>query len=133
MSLSSLPNKKHFKRFRRHLISGVFWTVAVVSLIYPFVSEKGGFTTSDDVNEIAVSEIAVFPNPTSDFINISLSKMPLQPLEMVIFDAKGSKVKKVVLTEQKTVIDLKKLESGNYFYEIGNEGAIIHSGKILKE
>ncbi len=87
----------------------------------------------DDVNEIAVSEIAVFPNPTSDFINISLSKMPLQPLEMVIFDAKGSKVKKVVLTEQKTVIDLKKLESGNYFYEIGNEGAIIHSGKILKE
>jgi Bax protein len=53
MSLSSLPNKKHFKRFRRHLISGVFWTVAVVSLIYPFVSEKGRFTTSDDVNEIA--------------------------------------------------------------------------------
>jgi Bax protein len=53
MSLSSLRNNKRFKLLKKCFAVSLFWTVATVSFIYPFVSEKGAFTLDDDVGDIA--------------------------------------------------------------------------------
>lgn len=87
----------------------------------------------DNINEITVSEIAVFPNPTTDFININLGKTPLQPLEMMIFDVKGQVLQTVVLLEKNTNIDLKTWTAGSYFYEIKHEAVLYKQGKFLKK
>jgi Domain of unknown function (DUF4465)/Secretion system C-terminal sorting domain len=60
----------------------------------------------------------VYPNPTSNFINIQLSNNIEQPLEAKILDISGKTIYAKSLTQIETDLNVNFLQSGIYFLEL---------------
>ncbi len=85
------------------------------------------------VNTIPEKEIfTVFPNPTSDILNINNSGANNFIYSFTLNNALGVEIYTVpkLLNYQK--IDLKSLPAGVYFYTIYNDDKIIQSGSVIK-
>jgi len=82
------------------------------------------FLTGIDTHINTVNEIAIYPNPFSDFIRIEYN----QGIHNIkLLSATGALLKIINLKEKTTSIDTKNLRSGMYFIEI-----ITNSNQILK-
>lgn len=91
------------------------------------------FIPDTDEKKVAVS---VFPNPSSNVLNVKINVENLKKNDMSIklFDLFGNEVtESVILNENTTKIDISSLKSGLYFYKIDIEGVIFNLGKILVE
>lgn len=62
-------------------------------------------------------ELKVYPNPMQDILTIEIA---LCNEELILFDAQGTMLIKQALAEGKTTIDVKVLNSGVYFIQIGS-------------
>lgn len=83
------------------------------------------------INELnsETSELEIFPNPASDFINVNLSSSKIQTLK--IYDIHGALIKeKHTDLEQTNIVDL---ESGIYFLVVEDEQSDTFSSKLFKE
>ena len=79
------------------------------------------------VNDLASSDIGIFPNPTSDFLEIS-TKFD-NDLTIALFDLTGRKLVQQTRTNH---LDLSHLENGIYIIHILKNGDLILSDKVLK-
>lgn len=76
---------------------------------------------------LKASEIKVFPNPTTELINIDLSAVELTgEVQLSVFDLSG----KMVLSQRKPVngiiqLNVNQLQAGNYLLQILNEKIIV--------
>lgn len=79
------------------------------------------------------SLIKIFPNPTSDFININLSKAKdVSKLQFKLFTLDGKEVLKSNLIDESTNLDVTHLSNGIYIYTITDENLkLISSEKII--
>ena len=76
--------------------------------------------------------IEVFPNPTSNKLQIRLSGISGKTL-IELFDMTGKQVSTTRIAANNAVIDLSKLAKGLYLIRITNQEAIIHQSKIIKQ
>ncbi len=76
----------------------------------------------------------LFPNPVSDQLIIYLNDEDLQERNYMLncYDQNGRLVLTREISGRKSDIDLDNLTSGMYFYQIGDERKVIHSGKLVK-
>lgn len=81
------------------------------------------------VEAILAEEFNVYPNPTSDFLNIS-SEMNLNNFPIEIIDLKGSVVLSTMIKDNR--IDLGNITTGTYFARI-NANGIFHQVTFVKE
>lgn len=79
-----------------------------------FVSKLKEISTSNQETELKDLNIEIYPNPSGDFINISIEQ---DIFFIKIYDLHG---RLVSLTENEKTIDISGLISGNYFLKIGN-------------
>ena len=87
--------------------------------------EAAGSTPVIDINSIPL-DVNVFPNPTSDYINISYDNTEGLILGFSICDAQGKKIKHLNnLSGNKSNINLNNLPNGLY-------GVILHSDYGMK-
>lgn len=77
---------------------------------------------------------AVYPNPTSDYLNIRLDDIDNQGCMIEINNMKGGK-----LFEQRfekggfvLTVDISKFEAGTYIYEVVSKGRRVNYGKFIK-
>ena len=69
------------------------------------------------------SDISVYPNPTADFVNISLGKVTKQPVIIKIFNMKGQEIYASKTTGQEKIsIDLVNAKPGAYVTHIDING-----------
>ncbi len=81
---------------------------------------KSATTSVIDINTIQI-DIQVFPNPTSDILNLSYDNKKGTILGFSICDANGRSVKsRKIATENRTSVNLNNLPNGIY-------GVILHS------
>ncbi len=73
-----------------------------------------------------VKEQRLYPNPTHNSVTINKTDAKTEQLQVI--NAVGSLVKRVRITEEKTVIDLSDLAPGIYIFILGNE-----KYKVVKE
>ena len=87
-------------------------------------------TNVTGIQEMANSKIIIFPNPTSDYVNINI---PEQLLGHVyhIYDNNGKKVKEGILVEKEQKIGIDNFSNGIYTIKVNNETQ--HSFRILKK
>ncbi len=64
--------------------------------------------------------INIFPNPASDVISIQ-SDLDIQNSTYIIFDQSGRQVLTGMLTGETTMVDIKQLTMGIYFFQIGEK------------
>jgi hypothetical protein len=80
--------------------------------------------------------VEVFPNPANENINISLSGLALDEIEVQLVDVLGNKVSNVGMTMQgKKLVgnqNLTNIESGIYLYQVRQFGQVIKTGKFTK-
>lgn len=75
-------------------------------------------------------EVAVFPNPSSDIMNIQTSSF--EGLEFTMLDAKGKIVMENVLREEISSFDVSQLAPGNYNLIIRSSGETLKDFRLIK-
>lgn len=83
------------------------------------------------VPSFSENDFMVYPNPTSDFVSVTLPKES-GVKTITIFNVLGQKVLDKNISSQLPTISLKTLSSGMYFYKIESNG-FSKSGKIIKQ
>ena len=94
-----------------------------------------GTATRPGINTMFVSEknvVSVYPNPVSNFLNISLAGEVSSKSSFVLFDAKGLVVMEQALIKNPQAVDVSRLAKGFYLLKINNAGKII-TEKFVKE
>jgi hypothetical protein len=80
-----------------------------------------------------VADLLIFPNPTSDKIQIDFGESaPAEGMKFQLFDANGRSLRAGKLVTQKTYIDLLNLPSNLYFLYIQDQNRILKMIKIVK-
>jgi len=76
---------------------------------------------------------SIFPNPTNDLINVTLSEEVKPKSTLVkIIDMFGKEVKSAVLSENKKQISLSGISAGCYILEIKHTSGLVFYEKIIK-
>ena len=89
------------------------------------------FALENGVEETSVSEISIFPNPTSDILNITSSETIL---EIEIVNVMGQIVNRMEVNSDNVVCDVEGLKAGMYFVRIfGSENNNMSIKKFVKE
>ncbi|MGY6562907.1 MAG: T9SS type A sorting domain-containing protein [Luteibaculaceae bacterium] len=81
-------------------------------------------------NEFEIN-LSAFPNPTSSFLNLSLSEFN-PSLEYMLFDGPGSRVSTGRIIAKVSQIDMQYLASGLYFLSVFSDGKLIKTFKVIK-
>lgn len=82
----------------------------------------------NEIKEMAKS-ITVFPNPASEFLNVSSSNN--MPLNIEIYDVTGKLTMKDSINSIKTKVDVSSLPNGIYIYQLfNNEGQNVKSSRF---
>lgn len=79
-------------------------------------------------NSALESFISVFPNPTTEILNIDIKLPVLSEVKVIIYDALGRMILErasTLITEEKLVLDLKNTSAGVYFLKVKVEEEII--------
>jgi hypothetical protein len=69
----------------------------------------------DELNDVRLS---IYPNPSSDFINLYVQDFSLENTTITIFDQSGRVVNQVISRTDIPYIDVTRLPSGLYFVSI---------------
>ena len=92
--------------------------------------QLGTVSTSESTVELDVS---LFPNPTEDFIRITLHDYLPRQGRILLYDLSA----KLVLTEKiiggANGIDLSLLPAGTYVYELVDGQRVLKTGKLVKQ
>jgi hypothetical protein len=90
---------------------------------------RGGSSTTN-IKENTLSNISIYPNPTSDNLTIDHNMINCTAQ---ILDISGRLIKSVDLNEMSGSIDLKDVSAGLYFLNLVSEGQLMHSQKVIKQ
>lgn len=84
-----------------------------------------------NVNSYDFVKHSVYPNPTTDYLNIGI--VEYNDCSLVIYSIEGKIVKEFELLSEETKLNVIDLQSGNYIYHIINSKNIsIAGGKFIK-
>ncbi|MFO8067054.1 MAG: T9SS type A sorting domain-containing protein [Bacteroidales bacterium] len=89
-------------------------------------------TVNVDETPFSNLDVAVFPNPTSDQINISILTENPAKFSFLLFDMNGKLIMNEALTGELTLVPMKSIINGTYILEIVNSNRKIKSFKIIK-
>jgi hypothetical protein len=76
--------------------------------------------------------VSVFPNPTSDFINLKFENPYSDKMQYVITDISGTVIGKNNINTSVQSINVSNLTAGTYFLTISENSKLIKSYKIIK-
>lgn len=77
-------------------------------------------------------QLSVFPNPSSDFINLKIENYEFQIISYQLYDANGKLYRDSNTTELETKIEIGNLPTGLYFLDISDENRKVKTFKIIK-
>jgi len=97
----------------------------------------GMFTVGIEEEELVIKkyQLKIYPNPTSDNINLSMAEQPKQELQLEVYTISGQLVfeKHLPAFEKEQRINIQHLQSGVYLVKLMSEYQVVYSGKIVKE
>ena len=77
-------------------------------------------------------KVAVYPIPTKDILTLSIEDVSLMDLSYVLYDMQGRLIKKAIITDNTTSLDMTGQSKGVYFLEIQQTKQVIKTFKIIK-
>src|SRR5690606_31535185 len=110
--------------------------IEAVGNIFYTVSKK--FTLWDpnlSVDELAIDEVKLYPNPTASILNIEFSITDIEKVKFDIFDLNGRLIKTVSKENSNKInlqINVEDLQTGTYILVI-NTGKYNSSHKFIKK
>lgn len=120
-------------------IGQVFYTYIGLQTVYNV--EQGIQHQEKDENlgtpeiEKPTTEIFVFPNPTADFVNLSMKGDELESANRSyrLYDLQGRLLKQNIITQTETQVSLNNFSSSLYILTVYVDNKLYKSFKILKK
>ncbi|WP_397364057.1 FG-GAP-like repeat-containing protein [Olleya sp. R77988] len=112
----------------------VEWPSGIVdTILNPVINQA--ITLIEGANQLSVdqfllSDLILYPNPTSRNLNLNSENYNLNSANFSIFDMNGRQVKKGKLIDNS--IDVSSLQSGNYILHLNNNGSV-KAQKFIKK
>lgn len=119
-------------------IGQVFYTYMGVDAVYSVAQGiqqqiKGEQLYVPDIEEPAKVEMYVYPNPTSDFVNISLNGVELEGQRSYrLYDIQARLLKQNTISDTETQVSLNNLSPSIYILAVYVDNKILKSFKIIK-
>ena len=76
--------------------------------------------------------IAAYPNPTNDYLTLSVSNLELSNLNFQLFDISGKLIENRKITSTTETICMENLASATYFLKVTNNNNEVKTFKIIK-
>ncbi len=97
----------------------------------------GMFTVGIEEGELIIKnvELKIFPNPTSDNLNLLMQENPKDDLQLEIYNISGQLVMQQQLPafEKEHRVNVQHLQSGVYLVKLVSDSQVVYSNKIIKE
>ncbi|MBL1221739.1 T9SS type A sorting domain-containing protein [Chryseobacterium sp. L7] len=90
-------------------------------------------TLSTNETVTAQEGILLYPNPTRDYLYIDFTSAPYKGSEYQLFDAQGKMIKKDVISQSKSELDLSSLPSAVYIIRLNQNGENLKTFKVIKK
>jgi hypothetical protein len=131
LQLSSLPSTETFKSHTDNAlktstvnVSSNSFSITVPSLSTTAILLKAGVVTA--VNDVINQSKAlkIYPNPTADILNVDIPSKIAEPIQMIIHDAGGKKVKSCVEAfdgHSPVKLNVSALAEGYYVLQVQNK------------
>jgi hypothetical protein len=88
-------------------------------------------TTIDRAKDITLKAIA-YPNPTTDYLLVSVADFDTSTLSYQLFDLKGKLLESGKLEGRQTRIDMRAYMSATYFIQLIVDNTVIKKFKVIK-
>ena len=95
--------------------------------VYLSVYMQGNSNTTLNVNDIKTTDVSIYPNPTSDFINI---KSPIDVMSLSLFSIDG---RKLYENYKENKIDISSYNTGIYILNVVLKDGTSFKHKIIKK
>lgn len=76
--------------------------------------------------------MAAYPNPTTDYLTLSVSNLELSNLNFQLFDMSGKLIENRKITSTTETIRMENLPSASYFLKVTNNNNDVKTFKIIK-
>ncbi len=101
--------------------------------ITPGVQQAYEITIVDGIeNTFVTLEAAVYPNPTADWLTLSVDNYDSAPLRYTLTDNNGRTIETADVVDQQTQIDMSSLTPAVYFLRVDNGERVVKTFKIVK-
>ncbi|REC80411.1 T9SS C-terminal target domain-containing protein [Chryseobacterium elymi] len=77
--------------------------------------------------------ILLYPNPAKDYLYIDFSSVPYKGSEYQLFDSQGKLIKKNMISQSKSELNLSSLPSAVYIIRINQNGENLKTFKVIKK
>ncbi|MBL7918269.1 MAG: T9SS type A sorting domain-containing protein, partial [Bacteroidia bacterium] len=74
----------------------------------------------------------VYPNPTSNFLTLSISHYTTENFSFVVMGIDGRIISTGEITGNETIISMESLASGQYLVNINSNSRLVKSFKVIK-
>lgn len=101
--------------------------------ISEYKPDDDGKKNEEDDNETIAVELSVYPNPTDDFLTLTVAFDKYLDVEFQLFDVNGKCLDSSMIVSTKTLLDMHSLASGTYFVRINEVGKEIKTFKVVKK
>lgn len=85
----------------------------------------------DDEGALAV-ELSVYPNPTYDFLTLTVAADGASDMEYLLFDVEGKCLNSSRIVSSETLLDMHSLPSATYFVRVNEGGKEVKIFKVVK-
>ncbi|HTB31320.1 MAG TPA: ice-binding family protein, partial [Bacteroidia bacterium] len=102
--------------------------VTVVATNIPNNCGTVGISSIEDTRET----VTVYPNPFHNSTTVMINDLSqINNCEFRMYDVLGNEVMHISLINQTSTLDMSKLSSGVYFYQLIDDNKLIQSGKLV--
>lgn len=105
--------------------TGGFYSVVVFSADGCPSDSATFYYSGVGISEFILEDRAIYPNPANHELIIDLSQLPLKGVEIRLTDLVGKQLKRLLCTEDRTVLNVEDLSAGNYLLQISSQGESI--------
>lgn len=97
------------------------------------VQQTYEISQTSGTNEIAKElELSIYPNPTSDYLELKIGIIEITRMEYRLIDSKGTLIDSKELVESETKFDFNHLTPSTYFLQVSQNNELIKTFKIVK-
>lgn len=86
-----------------------------------------------DVEVLAELEFEMFPNPSSDYIQLTCPDVTNQSLKLEVYNLQGQLVCLKEISDGNSQIDVSQWKNGTYMLRISEDNKVIQTSKIIKQ
>ena len=100
--------------------------------ISEYKPDDDGKKNEEDDDENIVVELSVYPNPTDDFLNLTVATDGFSDMEYMLFDVEGKCLNSSRIFSSKTLLDMHGLPAATYFVRVNEGGKEVKTFKVVK-